>query len=147
MASEQKEDQKIDHIIQSFLSLKRPDQEMNLDDILKLIHEFKPNWVKSSHNNYSSDYPHLTKNWHHICKTINTSPKKIILVEKIEDNVDNFFCETLTTIGCIVRPITQFLICEKCLFLIPSNEMYNLLSQHKEIKIPKEWKNKCKNCL
>lgn len=138
-------DQKIEYITQSFLSLRRDGEEMNLDDILKLIHEISPNWVKSIHNNYSSDYPHLTNNWNNLCKMIHTTPKKIILVEKIEDDTDKFFCETLTTIGCIVRPIIQFITCEKCSLLIPSNEMYNLIS--KGIKIPTEWKNKCKNCL
>jgi len=147
MASEQKTDQQIEYITQSLVSLRRQDEEMDLGDILKLIKEIKPDWVKSTHTNYSTDYPHLTQNWHNLCKKINTTPKKIVLVEVIQDNIDNLFCETLTTIGCIVRPIIQFTTCEKCLALIPSNEMYNILSQHKQIKIPKEWKNTCKNCL
>jgi hypothetical protein len=148
MASEQKTDQQIEYITQSLFSLKRDGEEMNLDDILKLIHEIKPKWIKLTHNSYSTDYPHLTLNWHHICKTINTTPKKIVLVEKIQDNIDNLFCETLTTIGCVVRPITHFITCQKCCALIPSNEMYNLLTKKsKDIKIPKVWKNNCENCL
>ena len=151
MASEQKTDQQIEYISQSLISLKREGEEMDLGDILKLIKEIKPNWIKSTHNNYSVDYPHLTRNWNHLCKSINTTPKKIVLVEKTEDNIDNLFCETLTTIGCIVRPIIQFTTCEKCSSLIPSNEMYNILTEFskkaKEIKIPKIWKKNCENCL
>ena len=69
-------DQKIEYITQSFLSLRRDGEEMNLDDILKLIHEISPNWVKSIHNNYSSDYPHLTNNWNNLCKMIHRVQKQ-----------------------------------------------------------------------
>ena len=55
-------------------------------EISNIIKETFPTWIRFFGQKYSSDYPHLQRNWELICTSMNVSPMDIILVDYISFN-------------------------------------------------------------
>jgi hypothetical protein len=115
------------------------DIKMYLDDIY-------PNWIIKTIPTYSDDYINLYKNWKLICEQNNIKPSVIVIVDEINydnnHNLINFFAETMTRVGMLVRTKEEITECSKCGLAIPTLPFYNKL----KIKEPKNWSNKCINC-
>jgi hypothetical protein len=119
------------------------------EDFEKFIENKFPNWLVCSLDNYCNDYPHFQKNWETICNKLNTSPKHIVLVNKINfENKDDpllEICEFMTKNGYVVRRYEEFIPCKQCYKAIPCKEIWQLL-KHKNIIVPSLWDNKCSTC-
>jgi hypothetical protein len=115
----------------------------------KVIETYYPNWLVLSLEGYSNDYPHFQKNWETLCQKINTTPKKIVLVNNIEFKNDptelNKICEFMTMHGYVVRRTNEFIACSVCEKAIPCIEIWTLLKE-KRFPVPRTWSNKCSTC-
>jgi hypothetical protein len=140
----------------------------NLGEIYNLINSYYPNWIVDMFDEYSTDYPHLSSNWSHMCSTVNTTKKSILLVSHIsfvENMVENMIenvnesieilkmiSELLTKMGFVIRIKGDFIHCKKCNKAIPKKEIYDIIIKTKNDKkisniyIPNEWNDICTNC-
>ena len=120
-----------------------------LADIKYLIDKTYPTWIKGMMKGYSNDYPSLQISWEKLCEQMNTTPKAIIIVDLIPASEDyiliNFFAETLTLAGFIVRRKTELISCYKCGSAIPTSKFYDLLKKNGE-SIPSAWARSCLSC-
>jgi len=122
------------------------------EDVVKLINTNFPNWLVDEIKSYSSDYPHLQRNWEAICKMSGTSPQSIILVSDVafrgdtEHTTISEFCEYMTKKGYVVRRVGEFIKCEVCYSAIPCIEIWHLMKE-KKMPVPAEWRNVCTGCL
>ena len=71
-------------------------------------------------------------------------------MDKIIFNDPNYslirlFCELLTVFGHSVRRKEEFIQCNECGSVIPTQMVYNQLVERK-IDVPPVWSVKCKNC-
>ena len=118
-------------------------------DAERIINETFPNWLVCDFEGYSQDYPHLQSNWNIICQRLNTSPKRIVLVDDITfdetPSLKNKLCEFMTSYGYCVRRKDEFVPCRVCEKAIPCIEIYTLLKE-KNFNVPDTWDNKCKDC-
>ena len=100
-------------------------------------------------DDYSEDYPHLTKNWEIICEKFQIQKQKIIVVEDIvndsEHKLVKFFADYFTSVGCIVRTKCDIIPCIVCNRGIPNEEIYSKMKEL-EMNIPEKWLAKCVNC-
>lgn len=115
----------------------------------EFIERVFPNWLIVSLNGYSSDYPHLEKNWKTLCSSLKVEPKKIVLVSIIEFT-DNHrllkeICETMTRLGYCVRRAHEFIPCRVCEKAIPIREIHSLLLE-KKMPVIKDWSDHCSSC-
>lgn len=119
------------------------------DEIQNVIENTFPGWLIHGTDKYSDDYPNLQENWLKICNMINTTPKKIVIVDDIYFDKNhlliNIFCERMTREGYIVRRKCEFQCCEICGCAIPTFNLYLTMKQ-KGLKVPNEWRRKCKKC-
>lgn len=123
------------------------------EEIYSLINSIFPNWIIYVSDRYSTDYPHLEKNWEVICQKTNCEKQKIVMVDKIfnpdpqkNHNLLNFFCEVMSVSGYIVRRQEEFTVCTACNASIPSEKLFNVM---KEKKVPLNldvWSNICSEC-
>lgn len=120
------------------------------DEIQNVIETTFPGWLINSTDKYSDDYPTLQNNWLKICDMIDTTPKKIVIVDDIyfdeKHLLINIFCERMTREGYIVRRKCELQCCEVCKSAIPTFDLYLIMKQ-KGLSVPKEWRRKCKNCI
>lgn len=134
----------------------------NKDEIIKKINEISdkekvqsyiekifPNWLMFSCAKYCDDYPHLSSNWHTVCKLSKTTPKKIVLVQDIKfdkkHEVVKTFCEIMTQKGYAVRRAGEFVVCRHCRSAIPSKDVWYLLKDRK-MPVPSVWSDTCNTC-
>jgi len=118
-------------------------------DVLDKIKSVYPEWIVTYINNYSDDYPTLTRNWNFICSKAQTTPTKIIIVKHIK--FDSFhvcvcaFAELLTIMGNCVRQEEDLGMCTVCGAAIPSQPMWQIMKE-KGLDVPEVWSLKCKKC-
>ena len=135
------------------------EKEHDHNEVQKLIRNVFPDWLSSFTDGYSKDYPHLTKNWHTICKRIGVTPKKIVLVRNIpiqdKDKIlIQAICEKMTRSGYVVRRTVEFTYCSVCKQAIPTEGIYNKMREtfdklqtvNRGLVLPDVWSNKCVNC-
>lgn len=129
--------------------LSQLNEAKTVGEVTNLILQNFPNWLVYSVDDYSPDYPHLRKNWEHICKLAGTSPKKIVLVKDIVFDDDhkniNEVAEYMTRNGYVVRRTEEFIVCPTCEKAIPCKEIWQQF-RNKGIRVPDQWSNKCRNC-
>lgn len=122
----------------------------NSRTIEQTIEIYFPGWFILSLEKYSSDYPHLQKNWEYLCGEMKTTPKKIVLVNEIvlgqEPTTINKICEFMTKNGYVVRRSGEFIACSVCEKAIPCIEIWGILKE-KGFPVPKTWGNTCSTCL
>ena len=115
----------------------------------EFIEHVFPGWLIVSLDGYSSDYPHLERNWKTLCSTLKLEPQKIVLVSTIEFT-DNHrllkeICEKMTRMGYCVRRAHEFIPCKVCEKAIPIREIHSLLLE-KKMPVPKDWSDHCSSC-
>ena len=117
------------------------------NEVKNLIYETYPTWIVKSLDEYSNDYPHLTNNWRRMCNIINSEPKQIIIVNKLEltDTIMLSFAEVLSKMGFIVRKNEEYISCIVCNKALPSLSTYLTMKQH-DLNIPSNWSDKCTKC-
>ena len=118
-------------------------------DVIEIINNVYPYWLVNTIDDYSEDYPHLTKNWEIICEKFQIQKQKIIVVEDIvndsEHKLVKFFADYFTSVGCIVRTKCDIIPCIVCNRGIPNEEIYSKMKEL-EMNIPEKWLAKCVNC-
>ena len=118
-------------------------------DVIEIINSVYPSWLVNTIDDYSEDYPHLTKNWEIICAKFQIQKQKIIVVEDIvndsEHTLVKFFADYFTSVGCIVRTKYDIVPCIVCNRGIPNEEIYNKMKEL-EMNVPEKWLAKCINC-
>lgn len=121
----------------------------SISEIEDIVEKDYPNWIVAILNDYSKDYPHLSKNWETLCQRMDVSPKKIVLVKDINFEEKNDpkieVCEILTKKGYVIRRMNEFVPCITCNSCIPCVEIWHLLKE-KGFSVPKNWENKCSKC-
>ena len=126
----------------------------NIGEIIEYIKILYPEWIKSFHPCFSSDYNILNKNWVIMCdKVLKTSLKDIILVEedefKSDSDVLNTCCEILTRSGFLIRKYDNYVKCQNCDRLIPTiDEIKKIQTINKKLNLqfPGEWMDSCTEC-
>ena len=117
--------------------------------VKNLVEDVFPGWFITVLRGFSEDYPHLTKNWNTVCKSMNVGMAQVMIVDDyFEDEAHTLvrhFAECFTRAGFAVRRKAEFIPCEKCMSAIPSEGMYSLMKE-KKFNVPETWSNKCLNC-
>lgn len=136
--------QNVDEIIESIKNAEKH------DEVVDIINKTFPKWILGWPKRYSVDYPHFQNNWEYICKKSGSTTLSVIIVDYIVFNCKNYklvqlFCELLTVFGHSVRRKEEFVGCKLCGDAIPTQSVYNQLSERK-IPVPEIWMVKCKGC-
>jgi hypothetical protein len=129
--------------------VKKLEDLQTLGEVKDLIEKVFPDWFVTTMNNYCIDYPHLTTNWHQICKLTKSQPTQIVIVEEIVEDkshsLTTIFAECLTRAGFSVRRKREYIPCESCNNAIPNSAMWKLFKDNK-VNVPSSWSNKCSTC-
>ena len=86
----------------------------NIQNVLEYIDNKYPEWVYKISDKFSKDYEYLNSNWCHMCNVFNTTPKKIIIVENMNNDEFYTLSELLTKVGFIIRSRDEYIYCLKC---------------------------------
>lgn len=138
----------VDELIAEFNAIK------HRDFLREFIDKHLPNWLITSSDSYTIDYPHLQVNWEHICAKNEVEPQKIIAVEKIvfEKKQDeskykllSAICEKLTRMGYVIRRREELTSCRVCRKAMPTKEIWQLMLGHNMI-VPKVYNTVCSAC-
>ena len=118
-------------------------------EVYEIIKETFPDWIIGHTKKYSTDYPHLQKNWEFLCKKFNTTPKEILIVDYVNEGPEfkvlNTFCELMTVAGYCIRRKEEFIGCHKCDSAIPVLELWKDLKE-RGLQVPKNWSKLCVSC-
>lgn len=118
-------------------------------DLMDIVQKSFPEWLLGTIKQYSSDYPHLQKNWSIVCDKIGVKPTEIVVVDYINSGKDykliQAFCELMTTAGYCVRRKEEVIACVKCGDAIPMLELWRKMKKA-GLKVPGEWSKKCSSC-
>lgn len=121
----------------------------DIDTILNFLNVNYPEWIRYNSEKYSQDYNYLQNNWKHICKKLNITPQKILLVEYISFDptlkVLNCLNERLTKLGYCVRRDSEFILCKNCNAIIPCKNLWQFMKNNK-LPVPNVWNNVCTKC-
>jgi hypothetical protein len=120
-------------------------QLKTMKEVFEYIDETHPGWVIDMYDGYSKDYKELDDNWRTICEAFKTTPKRIILIEKLQVDDHFSFAELLSQCGFVVRTRYEFSPCATCRLLIPNEEVYNRLKSSGKA-VPELWNSKCQGC-
>ena len=120
----------------------------HIEGIIEIIATVFPTWVIVTGSKFSPDYPTFQENWNTLCKKINRTPFRIIIVDFFslseEYSLIHFFCDVLTSFGFLVRPKEEFIQCDMCEdSIIPSETIYKLINAKYR---PSEWSKLCDAC-
>jgi len=122
----------------------------SISDTINFINNYLPGWIVGILSEYSQDYPHLITNWQYLCREMKTEPKKILLVDKIIYDPDNtlliHLCEFITKNGYVVRRKEEFIACDRCGKVLPSQGLYEYMKTKIPNNVPERWSNKCSTC-
>jgi hypothetical protein len=136
----------IDELVTCFNNLPQDSAE-----IQKFIETTFPGWIVLSTTHYSPDYPHLQRNWEAICKMNGVTSQKIVIVDYINFNKDeykliNLMCERMTTSGYAVRRKEEFIYCNKCYGALPIKQIWKDFKD-KGIPVCSVWSPNCSKCI
>ena len=145
MTDKYQDPKNVDEIIENLKTLE------TLKDILDLIDKIYPTWILYYLKKYSTDYPHLQRNWEFSCKQKKIKPAQIIIVDyfQYDDNhkLLNVFSEIFTLSGFIVRSDKDIIPCSNCDSALLSLERFNQMIESKDVKLNiNEWSSKCSKC-
>jgi len=121
--------------------------------IYSIINNVFPNWILGFTRRYCPNYPHLTQNWHYICKQNNFIPAQVIIVsfinnfESKEHTLMNIFLDIFYKSGFSVRLSSNYKICPDCNnYVVPTINMYEKFVECNIETIPSTWTETCKKC-
>lgn len=119
----------------------------NAQEVGELIEKHYPAWITYGAEKYSEDYSHLQKNWENVCKLARTTPKKILLVKTVlfDGSPLAQLCNMLTYNGFCVRCSEDFIVCDRCMKVIPSMLLWEQMRQ-KGVPVPSTWSARCCKC-
>lgn len=121
----------------------------NIGEIIELCKEIYPMFIKSYAKGYCIDYPQFDLNWRAVCASLKTRKVDIMLVDNFEEDdshvLPKMFCEIFTQAGFNVRPFSDYIKCNVCACLIPTEHFYNNIKS-KGASVPANWNNKCSTC-
>ena len=133
----------MDHVIDRILNTEKH------NDVKKIILETFPSWILGTTDSYCLDYPHLQKNWEHVCEKIGVECTRIAIVDFIHSDEDHklipIFCELLTRFGYCVRRKEEYIGCSKCGKVIPMIEIWKQMKTS-GLNVPEAWSKKCSSC-
>ena len=121
-----------------------------IGEVYHLIQQIFPEWVVCFLQDFCPGYPHLTKNWHTICKDLEVTPTQIIIVRDLftdeEHDLVKHFAECFTKAGFAVRRMGEYIPCTKCeKVAIPTSHSRNIMKKL-ELPIPENKTLICKKC-
>lgn len=120
-----------------------------IGEVKELVDKTFPTWFVTVMKSYCSDYPHLTKNWKHICDISGIKPAHIMIVEDIvfdeAHTVIKAFCNCFTSAGFCVRRKNEYIPCGKCGSAVPTELMWNIFKE-KGFEVPEKWSKFCIRC-
>lgn len=133
-----------DNTVEILLDIKN---SPTIGDVKNLMDKTFPGLFITVLPSFSEDYPHLNDNWLKICKSLNTTPKQIIILDNYNEDstLIQKFCECFTTAGFCVRKKMEFIPCQNCSKAIPSIPVYDLFKSN-NFNIPKTYLSVCQNC-
>jgi hypothetical protein len=133
----------LEEILEHIKSLK------TLGEISEYCIEIFPTWLVGKIPKFSSDYPHLTKNWKIVCDNIGTVPKEIILVDRVffdnNHKLIHTFSELYTRSGFVVRQNHDWFKCKVCGDALPSETVFDIFRNSK-VNVPTTWDSVCTVC-
>ena len=117
------------------------------DEIQTFIENIFPGWLLISTPEYSKDYSYLQDNWDTICKLNHIKPQKIVIVDFISFDDNNYsllqsICEIMTKKGYVVRRKGEFTGCSICDKAIPTENVWRMM-KNKNLPVPSVWSDKC----
>lgn len=116
-----------------------------IQEVLEHIQEKHPGWIVGMFDAYSDDYSELSNNWHKLCETFKTTPKRIIIIKSFELDDHYSYAELLTQTGFVIRTQFEFIPCSVCQKILPSMTIYEKLKSANK-KVPDIWSGKCMTC-
>ena len=121
-----------------------------IGEINTLIAKTFPTWHITALKGFSTNYPHLNKNWSTLCEHIGVSPTEVLIVEEVffddEHTLIRNFTECLTRAGFCVRRKDDYIPCTKCeLVAVPTPRIHDTFKE-KSIPVPEKSIPICKDC-
>lgn len=120
-----------------------------MKEVFDYIDTTYPGWFQILLDDYTEEYPFLTKNWEEVCALNKVPRQKIILVNEYTFDDDHLvIAECLTQSGFNIRTIHEFQPCSVCKKIaIPKQQIYEQMKSKVSYDLPKEWKDKCLKCF
>ena len=137
--------------------------ESNEMEKLNIINQNIPRWIVEVIDHYSPDYSYLENNWYKLTEIAKTTPKKIVIVDRIpmDKNEPNYLeiiilCDYMTKNGYVVRRKGELIKCPVCNKALLSEKVYDSVYNMNtenitealfiKSQIPDYWDKKCQNC-
>mgnify|MGYP001172062563 CR=1 FL=1 len=125
--------------------LEKLTQSATMGDVSTLIKTTFPDWVVTHLPGFSTDYPHLTKNWQQHCDQIGVKRCDVVIVEYLDlEKADSNhtlvsrFADCLTMCGFAVRLKENYIPCEKTGLAVPTLAMWETMKKMKVV-VPEKW--------
>lgn len=122
----------------------------NIEEFVVLVQEKYPDFLISSHDDYSDDYIFFRTNWGKYCKSLRTTRKKILICKDgfLETKDYRDIANILTFNGYCMREQCDFIPCEKCNKLLLSKRMYDISCSRDNVPfyVPLRFSTSCSSC-
>lgn len=115
-----------------------------LKEVMELLTEIFPTWIRHGFENYSKDYDYLQSNWYNVANMTDSTPKVIIVVGHYGDTEDysiiRTFAEIFTHCGFCIRKEKELVGCVLCGAALLSPTVYEISTNPAN---PAQWKDRC----
>jgi hypothetical protein len=122
----------------------------SLEDVRKMTIDVFPTWIIGFVDNFSTDYPHIQRNWVNMCTKFGIKRQKIMIIDDMVFDKDHSFiiavAECFTRAGFMVRRKIEYIPCRVCGNALPSQLSWKLLRDNLGNNIPSNWSDKCSTC-
>jgi len=132
--------------VSSTISLQTLNTATEHSDVLDVVNTLLPKWIESVADKYAPEYTELEKTWHDLCKKINTSKNKILIVRYLPVNTSSendqyisIIADMLVSKGYLLRRPSELVICPNTGQALISKKMFQHFKRYNNI-FPKEWK-------
>ena len=112
-----------------------------------------PRWILVRLKDYAPEYKVLQDNWFRLCAQWQTSPRQILLVDFLPEQMNfaehkilGLVCNLLTKYGYVIRNKTELFPCQTCEKALLTQKVHDYLVQHKSNIVPPEWAPQCVSC-
>lgn len=121
-----------------------------MKEIDEEVRRIFPDWIVEYSTDYSSDYPHLQKNWAMMSEACGVNRALIMIVDYI-GTTDDFglmqaVCELYTSIGFIIRSVDEVEVCPVCFRAIPGKAQWKAMLES-GLDVPKDYSTHCLKCV
>lgn len=122
-----------------------------IGDMFELVNNVFEGWLIGLIPRYCKSYPHLTQNWHYICRQNGVRPTMIVIVSYLSDDKEhslmNIFLEAFYKAGFVVRLVEHFVPCPTCNeVVVPTNFIYDKFVENNISTVPSVWTPTCSEC-